>query len=248
VRELSEAIAAAQEAVDSTVQGLRGTSGPQPDPRVFADSVQAHLNEFALLAMVAAAGGGDSGETPSSPEEMGEELASLGAQQSSLNADASQLSAQSSAGGTPAPMELENLTAGQEGVAARLQALASMPGPGGRRGNLSALAEESSEIAEALVEGRLDATTLVRQERFLERLLDAGRTLESDGPTDEREATSAENTPRRAVTALPDNLLESGALSLPSPTELGALRPAQRRLVLDYFERVNRRRAAGGGR
>lgn len=246
--ELSEAIAAAQEAVDSAVQGLRGTSGPQPDPRVFADSAQARLNEFALRAMAAAEGGGQSGETPSSQEEMGEELASLGAQQSSLNEDASQMSEQSSAGGTPAPMELENLTAGQEGVAARLQALASMPGPGGRRGNLDALAEESSEIAEALGEGRLDATTLGRQERFLERLLDAGRTLERDGPTDEREATSAEATPRRAVTALPEDLLESGALSLPSPAELGALSPAQRRLVLDYFERVNRRRAAGGGR
>ena len=245
---LSEAIAAAQEAVESAVQGLRGTSGPQPDPGAFADSAQARMNQVALLAMGAAGEGGESPGAPTSPEEMGEELSSVGAQQSSLNEGASRLSEESAQGGTPSPVELENLTAGQEGVAARLQELARLPGPGGTRGNLDALAEESAEIAEALGDGRLDGTTLGRQERFLERLLEAGRTLERDGPTEEREATSAEPTARRAVTALPENVLGSGALALPSPAELEALSPAQRRLVLDYFERVNRRRAAGVGR
>ena len=116
------------------------------------------------------------------------------------------------------------------------------------QGSLDALAEESRAIADELRSGRLDATTLERQDRFLQRLLEAGRTLEQDGPTDERQATSARDVGRRAVTALPQDLLDPLGFPLPTPEELEALTPGQRRLVLDYFDRVNRRRASEGPR
>ncbi len=243
---LSEAIEASEEAVEETVDGLRDTSGSQPTPGASAEAAQAAMNQLALAALAGLGPGGEGSEGESSSEQAGEELASIGAQQQSLNEDANRLSAQSNPNGAPAPMELDDLVSGQQGIAALLQALARRPGPGRTRSNLDALADESEEIAEELRQGRLDATTLQRQEQFLERLLSAGRTLERDGPTEEREATSAEPVPRRAVTALPEELLDPRALPLPSSEELGALRPAQRRLVLDYFERVNRRRASDG--
>ena len=245
---LSEAVEAAQEAVSQAVEGLRGTTASQPGPEMFADSAQAAMNQIALAALAGLGQGGDSPEGGASTDQSSEELASLGAQQRSLNEEANRLSAESSPDGTPAQMELENLVLGQQGIAGVLQELARRPGPGRTRSNLDALADESNEIAEQLRQGRLDATTLQRQEQFLQRLLSAGRTLERDGPTEEREATSAEPVRRGAVTALPEELLDPLALPLPSAAELGALSPAQRRLVLDYFERVNRRRAAGGGR
>ena len=243
---LSEAIAAAQEAVGLTVDAL-ASGGPRPDSELFADTAQAAMNQVALVALV---GLGQAGEDPQSAAsmDMSEALASIGAQQASLNEQGSRLSEESSPGGAPAPMELENLVSGQQGIAGALQELGRRPGPGRTRSNLDALADESEQIAEELRQGRLDATTLQRQERFLERLLSAGRTLEQDAPTEEREATSAEAVPRRAVTALPEELLNPLALPLPSSVELGELSPAQRRLVLDYFERVNRRRATEGVR
>ena len=177
---------------------------------------------------------------------MAQEMSSIGAQQSSLNEESGRLSDQSSPGGEPAPMQLEHLVTGQQGVAARLQELARRPGPGGTRSTLDALAQESDGIADELREGRLDATTRERQGELLERLLSAGRTLERERPTDEREATSAEEVPRRAITAIPEELLDRLALPLPSAAELGGLTPAERRLVLEYFERVNRRLGTGG--
>ena len=245
---LSRVLQESQDAVAETVESLRRGSGPQRETEGSADRAQSALNRVAMIALSGLGMGGENTTSGSDVEEGGDEMGSVGAQQASLNEEANRLSEESSSGGAPTPMELEHLVSGQQGVAARLQELGRRPGPGAMRSNLDALADEGMEIAEELRRNRLDGTTLQRQERFLERLLSAGRTLERDGPTEEREATSAEPVPRRAVTALPEELLDPLALPLPSSVELGALSPAQRRLVLDYFERVNRRRAAEIGR
>ncbi len=243
---LSEAIAASEEAVGQTVDAM-ARNGSQRDSEGLADAAQAAMNQVALAALEGLGQGGENSQSTESTD-ISEELSSLGDQQASLNEQGSRLSQESDQGGTPSDMELEDLVSGQQGIAGILQELGRRPGPGRTRNNLDALADESEEIAEELRQGRLDATILRRQEEFLERLLSAGRTLEQDAPTEEREATSAEAVPRRAVTALPEALLNPLALPLPSMVELGVLSPAQRRLVLDYFERVNRRRAAEGGR
>jgi hypothetical protein len=244
---LSEEMQRSLDAAERTVDGLRGTSGPQPDPGVFADSAQASMNRLALGALQQTAGGeppqpGDQAEGSS------QDLASVGSQQQALNEQAQQLSRQSSPSGAPSQMEMEDLVAGQQGVAAVLREMARLPGPGQPRSTLDALADESEQIAEELQQGRLDATTLGRQDQLLQRLLSAGRTLERDGPTDEREATAAKPTPRRAVTALPEEILDPLAFPLPSAEELERLSPGQRALVLEYFDRVNRRRASGDAR
>ena len=238
---LSQAAEASEEAVGEAVERLRRGDGSPAQ----LQEAQGALNRLALTAL-SGMGGGEESQGASAEEQMAQEMSSIGAQQSSLNEEAGRLSDESSPGGAPAPMELENLVSGQQGVAARLQELARRPGPGGTRSTLDALAEESDEIAEELGEGRLDASTQERQEELLERLLSAGRTLERERPTDEREATSAEDVPRRAITAIPEELLDLLALPLPSAADLEGLAPAERRLVLDYFERVNRRRTVGG--
>ena len=240
---LSQAAEASEEAVGEAVERLRRDSGSPAQLR----EAQGALNRLAVVALAGLGmGGGEESQGASAEEQMAQEMSSIGAQQSSLNEEAGRLSDESSPGGAPAPMELENLVSGQQGVAARLQELARRPGPGGTRSTLDGLAEESDEIAEELREGRLDASTQERQEELLERLLSAGRTLERERPTDDREATSAEDVPRRAITAIPEELLDLTALPLPSAAELGGLTPAERRLVLEYFERVNRRRSMGG--
>jgi hypothetical protein len=232
---------------DRVVDGLRVGSSTRREPEIAADSAQASMQRVAILALEALRqGDGQDGDAPQ--EDAGSGLSGLSEQQQQLNQNATQLSQSTMPGGAPSQAQMQDLVMGQSGVAAQLQQMANRPGPGGMQGSLDALAEESRAIADELRNGRLDATTLQRQDRFLQRLLEAGRTLEQDGPTDERQATSARDLGRRAVTALPEDLLEPLGFALPTPGELEALTPGQRRLVLDYFDRVNRRRASEGPR
>jgi hypothetical protein len=244
-RSLSAELGRSLSAVDQVVDRLRGEGSSRREPEAASDSAQASLQRVAILALEALReGGSDEG---AGSQDASADMNSVSQQQQQLNQDASNLSQASSPGGSPSQVEMQALVTGQSGIAAALQEMANRPGPGGMRGTLDALADESRAIADELRSGRLDGTTLERQDRFLQRLLEAGRTLEQDGPTDEREATSAQDVRRRAVTALPEDLLDPLGFPLPTPEELGALTPGQRRLVLDYFDRVNRRRASGGG-
>ncbi|MEX0935273.1 MAG: hypothetical protein WD013_00115 [Gemmatimonadota bacterium] len=246
-QDMSEALARAEEAMTETVEGLQGGVGPQPDPAASAEASQGAVNQMAMMAVDGVGGqGGESSQEGSGGESTEESLASLGQQQESVNEQTERLSQQSGPDGTPVPADLEDIVAGQRGIASMLREMAERRQIGSSRDNLDALSEESEDIADDLDGGRLDATTRERQEAFLDRLLDAGRTLERDGPTDEREGTTAEATERRAVTALPEDLLQPSGIPLPTAQELEALPPGQRRLVLDYFDRVNRGRASGG--
>ncbi len=106
------------------------------------------------------------------------------------------------------------------------------------------LAEEAEEIARQLESGVVDRQTLERQEQLFRRLLDAGRSLRSE-EEDEREE-------RQSETANPDNVrlppsLDPDALGVgarypyPEWDQLRRFSPEERRLILDYFRRLNDR-------
>jgi hypothetical protein len=93
---------------------------------------------------------------------------------------------------------------------------------------------------------RLDAETVRRQERLFHRLLDAGRSLEKDEQSQERESQTAETAPPAEVEALTTEDLGGVRFSLPRAEVLQALPPAQRALVVRYFERLNRSDGGSG--
>jgi hypothetical protein len=103
------------------------------------------------------------------------------------------------------------------------------------------LAKEAKALAEALEGGRLDASTVARQQQLFRRLLDAGRSLQKEerDDTDKREATTAKG----GNDLKPDNTNASGksALKFREPTweELRGLTADQRRAILEYFKRIN---------
>jgi hypothetical protein len=103
------------------------------------------------------------------------------------------------------------------------------------------LAKEAKALADALEGGRLDATTVARQQQLFRRLLDAGRTLEKDEreDTNKREAKSA----KAGNELKPDNTNATGksALKFHEPTweELRGLSADERRAILEYFKRIN---------
>jgi hypothetical protein len=103
------------------------------------------------------------------------------------------------------------------------------------------LAKEAKALAEALEGGRLDATTVARQQQLFRRLLDAGRALQKDEreDTNKREATSAKG----GNEFKPDNANASGRAAMkfrePSWEELRGLSADERRAILEYFKRIN---------
>ncbi|MEX0856316.1 MAG: hypothetical protein WD056_01985 [Gemmatimonadota bacterium] len=241
--QISATIGSAMQAVDRTLDGLRRSETVPPGTDTQAAAAQRAMQEVALLAL-----SGLSGEAQGAPaaagasaEDVLAELEAMAQAQQSINRDARALGQDPGADGITA--RIEELARTQEAIASRLGELSREPGAGELPGSLEALGEEAEELADLLGGGRLEAATIDRQDQFLERLLSAGRTLERDGPTEEREGTTAGAFERRVVSPLPDYLLEALSLPLPPANELDALTPGQRRLVLDYFERVNRRQS-----
>ncbi len=79
------------------------------------------------------------------------------------------------------------------------------------------------------------------------RLLDAGRSLEREEFSDEREAEQVSAFERGEVAALSDAQMGALRYRLPDADQLQRLSPAVRQLVIQYFERINRGPSRGGG-
>ena len=134
--------------------------------------------------------------------------------------------------------QLRALAARQRALAEQLermqaQGISSAAGP---------LAQEARELARQLEAGRLDQRTIERQQRLYHRLLDAGRTLSNDEPDQnkERQSRAATGDSVHVPVALKPGATGAGPrLRYPTWDELQGLTPEERRLVLDYFRRLN---------
>ncbi|MBT8478935.1 MAG: hypothetical protein KJO06_08465 [Gemmatimonadetes bacterium] len=171
-------------------------------------------------------------------EEALDRLAGMGRQQAGINSESGELFGLMP-GGQALRDRLASLAARQEAVSEDLRDLAGDPAARVLGSRPAGLAAEADEVARRLSAGALDRETLERQEQLFRRLLDAGRSLEKDErDANRREATSA----RPRVAFLP----EGGAVEelgprypYPDGAVLEALTAAQRRLVYEYFDRLN---------
>ncbi len=108
-------------------------------------------------------------------------------------------------------------------------------------GRADEMAREARQIAQQLESANLDAAVLERQQRLFRKMLDAGRLLEEDQREDtgKREAKAWSGTD----VFTPEGTSASGraATKFAAPTwnELRGLTPEERRLVLEYFKRIN---------
>jgi hypothetical protein len=145
--------------------------------------------------------------------------------------------------------QLRQAAEAQEKIAQQLSELANRPPDFSQPlGDLQTLAEEAQALAERLARQRLDVETLERQERLFHRLLDAGRSLEKDEFSDERESSTPGQFERTEVEVLSPEDLGGLRFQIPSAEELQRLPPAQRQMVLEYFERLNRAERSAGPR
>jgi hypothetical protein len=167
-----------------------------------------------------------------------EQLARLAGQQGSLNADAQGLIPALGPSGAAVAQQLRALAARQRALAEQLERLHA----GGSSPAAGPLAQEARELARQLEQGGADRRTVERQERLYRRLLDAGRTLSGEEPDERKERVSraavADSTHRPPALA-PGADGAGVRVRYPSWDELRGLTPEQRRLVLEYFRRLN---------
>ena len=250
-RDLLAMVGQAMEQLDGTIEAMENPRGRGPSPMAEAESVVRTLNEVAQMAMTSGQQQGQAQASASASEQMMQQLQQLAQQQGEIMQDASALTPMQLGEETMAE-QVEEMSGRQEEVAEELGEMSEEGSEeGDPLGDLSALAEEARRLAEALAQGRLDPEVLRRQERLFHRLLDAGRTLERDEESEERESEEAGGFTRDGVDALTAGDLDALRFELPGAAALRALPPAQRALVVRYFERLNRGAPPatdGGGR
>lgn len=240
---LAGALREAMDAMEETAGALGGMGPPTPSAVARATSERAvhGLNRVALLALDGGGGEGSEGGSDSMAEAM-ELLDQLAEQQGELAEEAGELTEMGDQG-DGFPEAAEELGRRQQEVAEGLDELGRRPGfDESRLGDLEALEEEARELARELSGGELDPELRDRQEELFRRLLDAGRGIDQRGQGEERQGTPADEDAFDRPDVGPLTLDALNPLRFPFPTgaELEALPPAQRRLVVEYFQRLNR--------
>jgi hypothetical protein len=178
-----------------------------------------------------------SAQSASGFAEMMEQLQEMARQQGALNAQAMELmpkpGSQLDGQGREAARRLAQQ---QKGVADKLDDVSDID----RSGKADELAKEARQLAQSLDQGQIDRAVLERQQRLFRRMLDAGRTLEQNERDDQgkREARAATGnelfTPQGGVSTKAASRFQP-----PSWADLRGLSPEERRLVLEYFKRIN---------
>ncbi|MEX2155935.1 MAG: hypothetical protein WD773_03740 [Gemmatimonadales bacterium] len=207
------------------------TAAPFAEQALDALNATAH----ALVRSAQQVAGAQSG---SGFQEALEQLARMAGQQQGLTGDAQGLLPLMAPGGQAVMQRLRELAGRQRALAEQLERLQA----DGDASGAGALAAEARELARQLEAGRLDRRTIERQERLYRKLLDAGRSLSGPEPDEQKDRISRSATGDSV--RLP-GLLAPGAsgagprVRYPTWDELSRLTPEQRRLVLEYFRRLN---------
>jgi len=233
--QLGTALGFARRRMDDALDALQQ---PSPDTRqagALAGQAVEQLNAV-IHALLQARGDVQGAASGTGFREAVERMAQLAEQQGALNGQTGGLMPMMAAGGAEVLQRLRELAAQQRGLAQSLERMQA----GGGSSAAAPLAEEAREIARRLEQGELTQDVVQRQERLFRRLLDAGRSLESDeeDPRLERQSKSADP----SIVAPPTTTQPSGTApryQFPTWEELRTLTPEERLLILDYFRRLN---------
>ncbi|MBI2796911.1 MAG: hypothetical protein HYX65_09425 [Gemmatimonadetes bacterium] len=168
-----------------------------------------------------------------------QEMQKLAGQQGGVNAQTAGLLPQAGQGNGPGRQQAiekaRQLAQQQRQIARQLEQVQDADATG----KAEELAREARQLAQALESSGADKNTLDRQQRLFRRLLDAGRSMEKDDRDESgrRESKSGDN----SNVHTPDGRAPAGPARVREPTwtELRGLSADERRLVIDYFRRLN---------
>jgi hypothetical protein len=125
----------------------------------------------------------------------------------------------------------------QREVAARLEDASDRDGAA----RAEEMAREARQIAQQLESAQLDPGVLERQQRLFRKMLDAGRLLEEEEREDTGKREATPWTGSEVFTPSGANATGKAATKFTPPTwnDLRGLTSEERRLVLEYFKRIN---------
>lgn len=241
-RNVGSAATEARDRMQVLGEALGGRDGPPRGAGAESLALVETLNDLAgrLMASRRAV---ESAGSATGMEEALEQLAQMSQSQAGLNRESGGLMLMQQ-NGQPMEMALQRLAERQQEIARQLQELAERPEARDLPARPELLAGEADEIARDLASGQLDQATLRRQEQLFRRLMDAGRALERDEDPQRRESKAADlSRPGSVPDPGPD--VEAGPrFPYPGEEELRAASRSDRKLILDYFDRLN---ATDGG-
>jgi len=236
-RAMQEALQRAQEATQQMQKG--GQQGQQGDAAAAAMRDAAAAMERAASSLVRDRERATRARSASGLPEMMEEMQQLAKQQQQVNGQAQSMSMMPGGEtGSQAQQMAQQMARRQRQIAQRLDDV----GSGDASGRADALAKEAKRLADAMERAAGDPETAARREQFLQRLLDAGRTLrrEDEDKQGPRESKPGIGTTVFAPPATPATGAPASRVAPPSWEELRGLRDDERRAVLQYFERLNK--------
>ncbi|MES3033749.1 MAG: hypothetical protein V4813_07100 [Gemmatimonadota bacterium] len=238
-RAMQEALQRAQEATQQMQKGQGQPGGQSGEQQASAMRDAAEAMERAASSLVRDRERANRARSASGLPEMMEEMQQLARQQQQVNGQAQGMSMMPGGeNGSEAQQMAQQIARRQRQIAQRLDDV----GGGDASGRADALAKEAKRLAEAMERAASDPETAARREQFLQRLLDAGRTLrredeDKQGPRESKPGigTAAFAPPAGSATGAP-----ASRVAPPSWEELRGLRDDERRAVLQYFERLNK--------
>ncbi len=232
------AVAEAQQKVDQATQQAS-------DPRTSQQSAQA-MNEAGEALNKAAASlardreRANTAASASGFAEMIQQMQEMAGKQGNINSQAQSLMPQpGSAMSQAAQAQSHALARQQRQIADKLDEL----GDAAAGDKAAKMAQEARQLAEALDGSRIDASTLARQQQLFKKMLDAGRSLEKEDreESEKREAKSAVDPKQFTPQAAPAKAKDATRFREPTWDELRGLTADERRIILDYFKKLNGR-------
>ena len=197
------------------------------------------LNEVAY-ALLRNRGDVEGSESGSGMAEAMEQMAQMAQEQQAMASESGQMLPMMAQGRQELLQQLRELAERQRELGEELERMDAEGAPNAAE----QLAEEALQLARELEAGQLDRETVERQERLFRRLLDAGRTLRSDEEDERKERRS--ETGDQANARVPPELLgptgPEARYPYPRWDQLRRFTPEERRLILDYFRRLNAER------
>jgi hypothetical protein len=238
-RDVGASLSKANQSMQQTHDALQQASADGQLPSQEAGQTVDALNKLALSLLKNSQDVQQSKDGNGMQQAM-QQLNDLAKQQGSLNGQGSSMVPMNIAPSAMAE-QVRKLGQSQQQIAQQLDGVGRNTGKDDFLNRVQELAKEAASIANEMQNGRLEPQTQARQEKLFHKLLDAGRSLEKDEVSQERVAEKPGTSANTQPGALDPKLFQDGSrFRAPSPAELNALPPAYRKLIIDYFERLNR--------
>ena len=234
-----KAMADAQRRVSQATQqtGQAGQPGGNEQAQNAMKDATEALNQ-ALSSLVRDREKVNNAQSASGFTEMMEQLKQLAQKQGALNGQMQGLNLlPGGAKGDAAKAQSRVLAKQQRDVAKTLTDVSDAD----QTGRTDALAKEAQTLAQQIERNGIDPNVAARQQQLYRRLLDAGRFLEQDERDDQgpREAKSGAGVAGKANVDGPQSGKAGNKFAPPTWNDLRGLGAEERRLVIEYFRRLN---------